>query len=687
MGRFHFWGTALTILVLRSSAATIPSQSDWATRSTAPGVVTAKRFTQATDVTNYAHGDSLASNVLWNPAGGILGDGCLRIPVLRSHGGNSGAWRIALNPAWTQASDGFGATEFYVQFRCKLGKNRLTPSTDGGGFKFALLGGFDPAAPNSSSAFSGNCIVWTNDNWYGIPWGYRYNGGATQFDDSTTVPGDYRLQPSIDNNPATPRYCLYTDLAGGNKAGCWAFVEEEWFTFKWRIKIPSYNGSAGNELDVWVARDGATSWTQTHANRNFGIGTDAIYSRGPNGLWLTPYDTSRSGSTVDTYHEYDQIIVSTQDIALPTSIVAPLNSSIAAMADKTWITVAGTGKTVSDVLPSSLPSPQGTDTQNGMFTAWDSAAVDTRRKAFRIDAQGGHGDYSGNESYKLLLNVATPAWARVRDPSLTFGTDPVMSDGTPRAAHGQGQVTYAANADKVILTGLPYTAPNGNQWKNFFGIDCSANTWAALTSPGSGYGDNTYFHGGSAYDPYSGMVWAVATTASNNSTTRYNPLTDAQTLYDLYNNRGYDGKAAISPSRRCMIYLNGSQQGHDGTFVWLNIDNPTAAGWVSPTVSGTPPTTEGPGLVWHEPSGAFLAWDSGANLYKLTPPSNLSSGTWAWSSVTPAGGNAVTPSTRQTHGTYGRFALVENLAGRDYLVLVNASNEATYVYKLPALGV
>ena len=52
----------------------------------------------------------------------------------------------------------------------------------------------------------------------------------------------------------------------------------------------------------------------------------------------------------------------------------------------------------------------------------------------------------------------------------------------------------------------------------------------------------------------------------------------------------------------------------------------------------------------------------------------------------PDGSNAVTPSTAQSNGTFGRFNLM-TIGGIDVLVIVNDYNGPTYVYRLPDGGV
>lgn len=309
--------------------------SDWNARSTAAGVVQHTRFASATPVTTYTHPDSMAGNVSWNPSGGILGDGGLRIAVNPSDQANSGNWRIPLNAAWTTGggqSQGFGTgVDWYVQYRVKLGPNRLTPSVAGGGFKIHILGGYFFASPGSSNSDINCECVWSNDEWGGGPIAYNHDyQGNFQIFQPTDGNGNIRQQNVIDHGsgvtPDANRYCIYNGGSGFLSPGCWFFHEQEWFTVYQRVNNASFGNSnpAGNIYQGWVARAGETSYTQLWDFSGVYTNGDASDpgqpDDAPNGqqaLWLLPYDTGRTSSSVTTWHEYDQVIVSTQPIACP----------------------------------------------------------------------------------------------------------------------------------------------------------------------------------------------------------------------------------------------------------------------------------------------------------------------------------------------------------------------------------
>ncbi len=358
------------------------------------------------------------------------------------------------------------------------------------------------------------------------------------------------------------------------------------------------------------------------------------------------------------------------------------------MNDRNWATVAGSAS-VSAVAPSQ--DPGGNDGQVAVMSAWCGATVDTKRQELVIPAQGGHSDYYGNEVYVLGLNSSSPAWQRVTNPRYSFGTSTTMDDGSPRSNHGNSQLCYAPNVDKTFIAPLIYTAPLGDSSSQVFAFDRGSGTWSQKSTCPSSFGSESGTEGGAVYDTQTGSIWIIGAQADT-AVDKYDPVADKHTMSSgapLWS--GYNGTLAISSSRRLLVYINGSVVGNNGSFKWLDLNN-IGAGWRAATVTGNPPTGDGPGLVWHDASGGFLAWNgspSTGTIKKLTPASTPASGTWTWTDVTPGSGNTTTPSSPQGNGTYGRFNLISNLggSGRDVLVLVNAVNQPAYVYKLPAGGI
>jgi hypothetical protein len=257
----------------------------------------------------------------------VIGDGCLRFDHLAADDEQAGNWRAPLNSSWTNDTDGFGeGTEWFCQYRVKLGPDRLIePNYSGGpgGFKLSIFGQYQFSSPNSSRSHTGHEIVIGNGfAAQGIYYAYRETtdeegGGEDPFQVDVGGSIGIKLQPAVDHGSGTDnqRYCRYN---GGNASvGCYFFTLDEWLTIYTRIKIAEFGGTTGNEFDMYFARPGDTQYTQLYNNRDFLIGTDNEAINGQNGIWFLPYDTGRASASYDTWHKHDQLIVSTQPIAVP----------------------------------------------------------------------------------------------------------------------------------------------------------------------------------------------------------------------------------------------------------------------------------------------------------------------------------------------------------------------------------
>jgi hypothetical protein len=163
-------------------------------------------------------------------------------------------------------------------------------------------------------------------NWHNIPTCYRDDGNGQPdfgfFDpaatDATHPSGDIRIQ-SVDNGSGITdtllRFCRYND--GNYSAGCFPFYTNEWMHFKQRIRGANYGGSTGNQMDMFVARQGASAWTQIYNPRDYLLGglSDG-YTGGFCGLHLNAYETSYDGSgSADTYQLWNWLVIATVDPA------------------------------------------------------------------------------------------------------------------------------------------------------------------------------------------------------------------------------------------------------------------------------------------------------------------------------------------------------------------------------------
>jgi hypothetical protein len=91
-------------------------------------------------------------------------------------------------------------------------------------------------------------------------------------------------------------------------------------TFYTKVHVGSY-GQANSSIEVWVAREGATSWSKIVNITDFTFNVNDPSTWGFNNTFLGPYMTSLSPTSgkpgVTSYMWFDELIVSTQPIALP----------------------------------------------------------------------------------------------------------------------------------------------------------------------------------------------------------------------------------------------------------------------------------------------------------------------------------------------------------------------------------
>lgn len=276
-------GTAGTTSGHRIRASDSTAEADWIARSTGPGVVLADLFTsQLVNQGKFANGNNpvLLANVTFNPTGGVLGTGCLRITHPPNVGADPGAWRRAWPNFW---GSGLNTQRWFLCFRILIGPGMLSSaytSVGGDGPKFAIISHYN----YSNTAFEL------------VPWNPFHNG-ILQVYRSGGVP--------ITPNPS-PSFQL---------------VENEWITIKFDVRAAAYgSASPNNHFRVYAARRGATQWTQLYNLSGTSMGAFFGNEGGGvsfDGMWFTQYNTGRPPGGPTTYVEWDQPILSTQDIPLP----------------------------------------------------------------------------------------------------------------------------------------------------------------------------------------------------------------------------------------------------------------------------------------------------------------------------------------------------------------------------------
>ena len=328
IGKISAVGVALLALAAAPAldAATTP-EADFAARCAAPGVTKCVAFDNTT--TDIVRNVNLVPDGNGTFRGGLdttikaSGIGSLRfdLPPPPHAGANiAGAWL-------PQTNDGLGSlfgqnSVFYVQFRQRFSPEMLKQTWDSY-YKTVLF---------HYNQISCGSLEITTINYYltNRPTMYTDCGAqlvTTMLDGSTYTSNTPLLMQQGDY------HCQYGQES---PATCFYLVANEWLTFYYRIQVGTYN-QANSHIDAWVAREGDTAFKQWIHVTNYTIGcdTDPCTSapgkdQGFNNLTFTPYMTALSTTSglagVTSHVWYDELIVSTQPIALPGAPATPADT-------------------------------------------------------------------------------------------------------------------------------------------------------------------------------------------------------------------------------------------------------------------------------------------------------------------------------------------------------------------------
>jgi hypothetical protein len=312
---------------------------------------------------------------------------------------------------------------------------------------------------------------------------------------------------------------------------------------------------------------------------------------------------------------------------------------------------------------------------SGIIRAYTGALCDQSMKTVALMGNGGHDDYWGNEVYSVRLDVASPAWTRLRNatanpksgaPSLTY---PQLADGSPCSDH-TGDYCVGANG-KWFKCGLGSTNFNG---------DVKDQYWWSF-DPQAATPDYTFL--GSSY-PVNG-AGAINSTVSydaarhrivksmgsvNNGIRFYSADTGALVTTIPYYITESTLTSAVDDTNGILLVF--SQ--YTNTAYWLNLASPGTVQSFPITGTANAPADKTSKVWWHAASNAFITWDGAQGLKKLTP--TVVGGAYtgiAWSSVSGGGGVTV-PSNMIAAlggGMYSKTSLIKNMGdGTAALVIV-----------------
>jgi len=340
-GRFAYSQTEHAFVVYNDMSANLSAlrtvaagDADWNYRSTAAGVTFAEGFDTIGDYTigNKARaGDGGFDGTDMDTTIKTSGTGALRfnLPAGRATSDISGHWYSNLK---TDGS-GFGAGQtWYYQYRVRITPSMVTnlaqwqSGTDTGWKTLILHNGSITCSSveltQTTYQYSGGIGA---QIWYSRCGNYQNfmtNGGVQ------SGSGPWIQQGSNVASKTDGYWCDFNNLVdgSGNGTGCFNWQHtNEWVTFYGKVTINNFTSSNGT-WQVWLARDGATSYTQVmdmegiyQFEADGGINT---YNRAT----FTPYMTNLNvGGAANANMWIDEFIVSTNPIPVPgtTGAAAP----------------------------------------------------------------------------------------------------------------------------------------------------------------------------------------------------------------------------------------------------------------------------------------------------------------------------------------------------------------------------
>ena len=333
-----------------------------------------------------------------------------------------------------------------------------------------------------------------------------------------------------------------------------------------------------------------------------------------------------------------------------------------------------------------------------MLGAWCGGTLDVSTDTLWIPIGGGHLDYAGNEAYRVRLDIAAPVWTMPRNPSGAIGNTlnlaqqvdlsadtEVYSDGRPRAIHSYNEIVHVPNRGNVIIAhGGGYPGGNSNP-KGCWQMNDTTGEWTRIAQH---TGLSTDISGGAGcYDSLRDRLWWHK---SGNDRMRYLALSSGATSFTSVGAENgtegwYLGMQYIA--QHDLIALNGgSNTGEVFDTGNFKLFDPTNNIYYQPGLIGSIPSGLDAGgyaqAHWVESLGCLCFWNNSSNttqISTLRPTAALRSAAWEWGTLPLASSNAVTPSVRQTNGTYGRFQFSPRLNG---FYLLNQHNGAVYFYAL-----
>lgn len=338
-------------------------------------------------------------------------------------------------------------------------------------------------------------------------------------------------------------------------------------------------------------------------------------------------------------------------------------------------TAISAGNTLADLNPANnpainpnypaLPEWNGTVGQSAVISKWCGGCYDVADDVLWLPLGGGHGDYSGNEPYRIALNVDVPAWQMVRSPSGAIGNllttndgqeaTGVYADGRVRSIHSYNSAVYIPGIGPAIGV-LGPTAPYGQNGPQVF-VQIDKNTGES-TFGAEVTGQSSPISGAAVYDPVRHSVWWRG--SGTESFRRYDIATNTWHAYgSTYLSAWAETSLCYLPTYDCILWINTAVSNS------VRVIDCVTGTLHAPTITGSVVGTTLNGKlspVWVDALDCCAAWDNSTSLNVVNtfsfptgnPRSAIEIGQMTFSG---------SPTERTPIGTYNRFFYSEKLHG------------------------
>lgn len=319
-----------------------------------------------------------------------------------------------------------------------------------------------------------------------------------------------------------------------------------------------------------------------------------------------------------------------------------------------WVEISGTA--LSSVAPS--PTPAGSTGPSAKTDAWTSFAIDTRTSKVYSAANGGHGDYAGNEVDALDLSVNSPAWSQLRAPTASgsvVSNSAYYSDGRPSARHTYYGVFCCEQNDEILIFGGNMYGASGTLTDDVAAFDLTTGDWKADgTRPNMPAGTTSLEGHPTVIDPSTGDVYVLSNEMVNKWTRSSNTWSEVVSQYN--GPYGYQGMSAFDSSRNRVLVIGGLA---DNVRLYTLSGNAMS----TPTLTGSGAsisTQDGAAMCYVPAIDKYLVRlsGSGGTVYQVD------ASTWDVSTFSTTSGASVPAA---TNGPYNKFLYVPNLSGCVYV--------------------